>query len=124
MSSTTQISGVNDDYYVHYYINNKTPQSLNQRHLVFPRTGVRQLSAHSGRVLRSDRLVNRMYRELYIGKYLLYFQWYDIIILHNSVFHTLLFRSASQIAAHPVNVTIEQVNNTMNQSINAPETNT
>ncbi len=50
------------------------------------------------------------------------FQRYDIIILHISVFHTLLFRSspvggsASQIAAHPVNVTPEQVNNTMNQT--------
>ncbi len=47
-----------------------------------------------------------------------YFKRYDIIILHNSVFHTLLFRSspvggsASQIAARPVNVTTEQVNNT------------
>ncbi len=52
-------------------------------------------------------------------RYLLYLKWYDIIILHNSVFHTLLFRSspvggsASQIAAHPVNVTAEQVNNTI-----------
>ncbi len=47
-----------------------------------------------------------------------YFKRYDIIILRNSVFHTLLFRrspvggSASQIAARPVNVTTEQVNNT------------
>ncbi len=46
----------------------------------------------------------------------------DIIFLHNPVFHTLLFRnlpvggSASQIAAHPVNVTPEQVNNTMDQT--------
>ncbi len=54
--------------------------------------------------------------------YLLYFKRYDIIILHISVFHTLLFRgspvggSASQIAAHPVNVTLEQVNNTMDQT--------
>ncbi len=45
-------------------------------------------------------------------RYLLYFKRYDIIILHNSVFHMLLFR-ASQIAAHPVNVTTEQVNNMM-----------
>jgi len=52
--------------------------------------------------------------------------------LHNSVFHTLLFRSspvdgsASQIAAHSVNVTPEQVNNMMDQTdktINTPETN-
>ncbi len=40
---------------------------------------------------------------------------------HISVFHMLLFRSspvlrASQIAAHPVNVTPEQVNNTMDQT--------
>ncbi len=46
-----------------------------------------------------------------------YFKRYNIIILHNPVFHTLLFRSspvgssASQIAARPVNVTTEQVNN-------------
>ncbi len=56
---------------------------------------------------------------LYNYRYLLYLKRYDIIILHNSVFHTLLFRSspvggsASQIAAHPVNVTPAQVNNTM-----------
>ncbi len=55
-------------------------------------------------------------------QYLLYFKRYDIIILHNSVYHTLLFQSspvggsASQIAAHPVNVTPEQVNNTMDQT--------
>ncbi len=41
---------------------------------------------------------------------------YHNLILHNSVFHTLLFRSASQIAAKPVNVTTEQVNNTMDQT--------
>ncbi len=45
-----------------------------------------------------------------------------LIILHNSVFHTLLFRSspvggsASHIAAHPVNVISEQVNSTMDQT--------
>ncbi len=44
------------------------------------------------------------------------------MILYISVFHTLLFRSspvggsASQIAAYPVNVTPEQVNNTMDQT--------
>ncbi len=59
---------------------------------------------------------------LYKFLYLLYLKRYDIIILHNSVFHTLLFCSSpvggsvSQIAAHPVNVTPEQENNTMNQT--------
>ncbi len=41
-------------------------------------------------------------------RYLLYFKRYDIIILLISVFHTLLFRSASQIAANPVNLTAEK----------------
>ncbi len=43
-------------------------------------------------------------------RYILYFKRYDIIILLNSVFHTLQLRggSASQIAAQPVNVTTEQ----------------
>ncbi len=46
--------------------------------------------------------------------YILYFKRYDIIILLNSVFHTLQLQnapvggSASQIAAQPVNVTTEQ----------------
>ncbi len=46
--------------------------------------------------------------------FILYFKWYDIIILLNSVFHTLLLLnapvggSASQIAAQPVNLTTEQ----------------
>ncbi len=55
-------------------------------------------------------------------QYLLYFKRYDIIILLISVFHTLLFRSASQIAANPVNLTTEQRygSNRLN-SINAPE---
>ncbi len=43
--------------------------------------------------------------------YILYFKRYDIIILLNLAFHTLLFRSspvgASQIAAQPVNLTTE-----------------
>ncbi len=49
-----------------------------------------------------------------IPVYILYFKRYDIIILLNSVFHTLLLRSApvggsaSQMAAQPVNVTTEQ----------------
>ncbi len=63
-------------------------------------------------------------------RYLLYFKWYDIIILLISVFHALLFRSsplggsASQIAASPVNLTTEQRDgsNRLN-SINAPEIN-
>ncbi len=63
-------------------------------------------------------------------RYILYFKLYDIIILLNSVFHTLLLRSApvgvsaSQIAAQPVNVTTEQRDgsNRLN-SINAPEIN-
>ncbi len=47
-------------------------------------------------------------------KCILYFKLYDIIILLNSVFHTLLLLnapvggSASQIAAQPVNLTTEQ----------------
>ncbi len=47
-------------------------------------------------------------------RYLLYFKRYNIIILLNSVFHTLQLQnapvggSASQIAAQPVNVTTEQ----------------
>ncbi len=47
-------------------------------------------------------------------RYFLYFKQYDIIILLNSVFHTLQLQnapvgdSASQIAAQPVNVTTEQ----------------
>ncbi len=46
--------------------------------------------------------------------YILYLKWYDIIVLLNSVFHTLQLQnapvggSASQIAAQPVNVTTEQ----------------
>ncbi len=63
-------------------------------------------------------------------RYILYFKRYDIIILLNSVFHTLQLRnapvgvSASQIAVQPVNVTTEQRDgsNRLN-SINAPEIN-
>ncbi len=63
-------------------------------------------------------------------RYILYFKRYNIIILLNSVFHTLLLRSApvggsaSQIAAQPVNVTTEQHDGSNRwNSINAPEIN-
>ncbi len=46
-------------------------------------------------------------------RYIIYFKWYDIIILLNSVFHTQQLQntpigSASQIVAQWLNVTTEQ----------------